>query len=195
MITILAIAGTSGSGKSSVAQLLTGLYDIPEVISTTTREMRFGEVDGDHYNFASIDDFTSLIKDEKLIEYSKHPSSGDFYGMSIDAVRKAADKSGNGMVVAVLDPNGVKSAHNFSSLNHDISVVSFFLEASHETCERRIKAALDNGESPSRVGARLARLASESDWRYAFDYTYRVFNDDEDLKETELASKILERVS
>ncbi|ELP6119189.1 TPA: hypothetical protein I7730_14570 [Vibrio vulnificus] len=195
MITILAIAGMSGSGKSSVARILTEFYDIPEVTSTTTRSLRAGEVNGVHYHFVNVEGFQSLISDNKLIEYSQHPSTGDFYGMSVDAVKETASKSKMGFVVAVLDPNGVKSAHQFADINPDVTVISFFLESSQETCEKRIRAALTNGECPSRVKARLDRLAGESNWHTAFDYTYRVFNDDEYLKESDLALQILERAS
>ncbi len=73
------ISGPSGSGKDTV---LKGVFEkMPEIefsISSITRDMRPGEVEGEKYNFVSRECFEQMIADDKLLEYNIF--LGNFYG-------------------------------------------------------------------------------------------------------------------
>ena len=47
-------------------------------VSHTTRQPREGEVDGVHYNFASVDQMKKEIDEGKFIEYAE--VHGNYYG-------------------------------------------------------------------------------------------------------------------
>lgn len=69
---VVIISGPSGSGKSSLCkELLKGFSNIYFSVSSTTRKIRDGEVDGVHYNFISLDDFNDGINNGVFLEYAK----------------------------------------------------------------------------------------------------------------------------
>ena len=53
-IKILALFGPSGSGKDTLAKILTTQENINEIISCTTRPMREYEQDGVDYHFLTV---------------------------------------------------------------------------------------------------------------------------------------------
>ncbi|MFA6272407.1 MAG: guanylate kinase [Patescibacteria group bacterium] len=73
------ISGPSGAGEDSVIEGLRNHFDIERVITTTTREKRKGESEGNPYYFVSKKDFKSKIKKGEFIEYAEE-YNGNFYG-------------------------------------------------------------------------------------------------------------------
>ena len=68
---VFIISGPSGSGKDTLLKKL--FEQCPELkfsISSITRGMREGEVEGEKYNFISREKFESMIKEDKLLEYN-----------------------------------------------------------------------------------------------------------------------------
>ena len=62
---LIIISGPSGSGKDTVLKEL--FKKMPEVefsISSVTRNMRDGEVEGEKYNFISREKFQLMIKED-----------------------------------------------------------------------------------------------------------------------------------
>ena len=85
---ILVLSGPSGAGKSSLLNEV--INDIGECyfsISTTTRPIREGEVDGVHYYFVDEDDFKKDIEADNFLEYAF--VHGNYYGTSIKPVKEA----------------------------------------------------------------------------------------------------------
>lgn len=85
---ILVLSGPSGAGKSSLLNEI--INDIGECyfsISTTTRSMREGEIDGVHYHFVSEAEFKKDIEEEFFLEYAF--VHGNYYGTSIKPVKEA----------------------------------------------------------------------------------------------------------
>lgn len=129
---MIILTGPSASGKTVIAYNLDKKYGITKAITTTTREMRVGEVNGKDYYFVSKEEFENLIKEDKLVEHACY--SGNFYGCSKSEV---ADNK-----VVVLDPNGLRS---FKALN-DKHLVSFFIETPEEEREKRMIERQDKSE-------------------------------------------------
>ena len=86
--TVLVLSGPSGAGKSSLIKKIS--QDIGEYyfsISTTTRPIRKGEVDGVDYHFVTKEEFEKDIEADNFLEYATVHSN--YYGTSIKPVRKA----------------------------------------------------------------------------------------------------------
>lgn len=85
---ILVLSGPSGAGKSSLLNEV--INDIGECyfsISTTTRPMRDGEINGVHYYFVDEDEFKKDIEEDLFLEYAF--VHGNYYGTSIKPVKEA----------------------------------------------------------------------------------------------------------
>jgi guanylate kinase len=85
---ILVLSGPSGAGKSSLLNEI--INDIGECyfsISTTTRPIRDGEINGVHYHFVSEAEFKKDIEEEFFLEYAF--VHGNYYGTSTKPVKEA----------------------------------------------------------------------------------------------------------
>ncbi len=85
---ILVVSGPSGAGKSTLINaMMKDLGDCYFSISTTTRPMREGEVDGVHYHFVTKEEFEKDIQEGHFLEYALVHSN--YYGTSLKPVKKA----------------------------------------------------------------------------------------------------------
>ena len=106
---ILVLSGPSGAGKSTLLNKV--IDDIGECyfsISTTTRPIRDGEVNGIHYHFVSESEFKQDIEDEMFLEHAY--VHGNYYGTSIRPVKRAL-KSGK-LVIFDIDVQGNTVVNN-----------------------------------------------------------------------------------
>ena len=69
---LIVICGASASGKTTLAKYLEKKYNIKRVVTTTTRDMREGEVDGVDYNFISHEEALESIKNNEFLEYVEY---------------------------------------------------------------------------------------------------------------------------
>ncbi|MBQ7573910.1 MAG: guanylate kinase [Clostridia bacterium] len=72
------MSGPSGTGKGTICQELLKTEDIYLSISSTTREIRKGEVDGVTYNYTSVEEFEKMIENSQMLEYAKYGEN--YYG-------------------------------------------------------------------------------------------------------------------
>lgn len=83
---LVVLVGKSGSGKDTIARELIKNEDFLPMVSTTTRPMREGEVDGVDYNFVSKEVFGNTIMEDGFLEYRKYKTINNgkpdlwFYG-------------------------------------------------------------------------------------------------------------------
>lgn len=66
---IFILTGKSASGKDTILKTLVKECNFQPIISTTTRPMRDGEVDGADYFFISEEEFKNKIKRNEFLEY------------------------------------------------------------------------------------------------------------------------------
>ena len=103
---VFIISGPSGSGKDTLLiELFKKCPEIEFSISSITRDMRVGEVQGEKYNFISREEFEKMIAEDMLLEYNCYV--GNYYGTPKAPV-VAATKAGKDIIIEV-DVNG---AHN-----------------------------------------------------------------------------------
>ena len=118
---IVTLTGPSLSGKSTLESLLVK-YGFSQVISTTTRQPRPYEVDGQHYYFVSVEKFCKDLEDEKFVEFTVF--NGDSYGATVEELDRIHAKGKP--VVIVVDPSGKDQIRDWAARN-DWKVLSLFM--------------------------------------------------------------------
>lgn len=136
---MIVLSGASASGKTEVAKVLASKYGIGKMITTTTRPMRVGEVDGKDYFFVTKEQFESMLKRDKFVEHTIY--NGNYYGSGRDQI-------GDNKCV-VIDAAGLRS---YSALKNEKFIVTFFLNASEETRLERMKG---RGDRPQDIERRI----------------------------------------
>ena len=121
---MIVLAGASASGKTEVAKMLAAKYGIVKAITTTTRDMRVGEINGRDYFFVDKDQFTKMIEDGRFVEFTIY--NDNLYGSTKDQI--AMNKC------VVVDPAGLKA---YIALNNP-DIITFFLDSKEETRRQRM---------------------------------------------------------
>src|SRR5205085_11115018 len=85
---LVIISGVSGVGKSEVMKRLLTYpeLNIQKLITTTTRPLRTGEVDGQDYYFTSKEKFLKDIANNQFLEYVEY--NNNYYGTSRNSLEK-----------------------------------------------------------------------------------------------------------
>jgi len=154
----------------------------PEIkfsISSITRPMRQGEVEGGKYHFISREEFEELIKNDALLEYNIFV--GNYYGTPKAPVVEALDR-GEDMILE-LDVNGAALVKQ--KMPEAISV--FIMPPSFEVLKNRLSSR--GTEAPEVVQKRLNVALGEI--KRAADYDFIVVNDKLNEATNDLLSVIL----
>lgn len=163
---LIIVSGPSGSGKDTVLKELFKL--MPEIkfsISSVSRSMREGEIQGEKYNFITREEFEGLIKEDKLLEYNVY--CGNYYGTPRGPVDEAVS-NGNEIVLEV-DVNGAANVRKKCSDCFSV----FIMPPSFEVLEKRL---LGRGTESSEVVAKRLDEA-KAEIKRANEYDYIVVND------------------
>lgn len=159
-------SGPSGSGKDTVLKSV--LVRCPEVmlsISSITRDMRVGEVEGEKYHFISREEFEQLIRDDMLLEYNVFV--GNYYGTPKKPVEDALE-SGHDVILEI-DVNG--AAQIMKKRPDAVSI--FIMPPSLPELKRRLCGR--GTDSAEVIEKRLQSALSEIE--RAVNYDYIVVND------------------
>jgi guanylate kinase len=129
---MVTICGPSTTGKSTLANLFKE-QGYKEIVSTTTRPMRTGEIEGESYYFVKDGYFKDLIAHNELVE---HDSVGQyFYGVSKEAISKVLD-AGNPAVL-VITPQGANNVEQYCNENN-INLVKVYVNNKMELLIERL---------------------------------------------------------
>jgi guanylate kinase len=165
---ILVLSGPSGAGKSSlISKISDHIGPTYFSISTTTRAMREGEIDGVHYHFVSVDAFKQEIEQEMFLEYAV--VHGNYYGTSLGPVKKAL-KEGK-LVIFDIDVQGHDAVQSRLS---DITTSVFITTPSLEELQRRLH---NRSTDSQEVIERRIQMAKREVQRIS-EYDFLVVNDD-----------------
>lgn len=141
---IILIAGPSGAGKTSIAHYLKTHYQIPRVVTHTTRPRRPDEKDGSSYYFETPASFKKL----HLFEAVKY--NGYLYGSSREGLKRAWQKSD--LVSLIVEIQGVESY--LQKLGQQVYFL--YVTAAKDELRQRL---LKRGDSPALVQKRLTGAA------------------------------------
>ena len=177
---ILVLSGPSGAGKSTILKEI--MDDIGECyfsISTTTRPIRTGEVDGVDYHFVTKEEFQKDIDDDMFLEYAN--VHGNYYGTSIRPVKKAL-KDGK-LVIFDIDVQGNTVVTNrLGDITTSVFISPPTLSALKERLEGRETDTQEVINNRLKMAKREIQRISE--------YDYLIINDD-----LEEASAILKTIA
>lgn len=146
---LILIAGPSGAGKTTVSRYLTDKYQIPRVLTHTTRKPRLGEKNGVDYYFEDEASFSKLHFFES-VNYSGHQ-----YGSSKEALDLAWQK--HEVVSLIVDVTGVESY--VEKLAEQVLFI-YVTVTDLSIIEERMRARGDSQES---IAARTASAEHQRD--------------------------------
>ncbi|QSZ41017.1 guanylate kinase [Sulfurimonas aquatica] len=177
---VLVLSGPSGAGKSSlINRIADDIGDYYFSISTTTREIRDGEVDGVHYHFVDKEEFEQDIKDDYFLEYAT--VHGNHYGTSIKPVKEALSKGK--LVIFDIDVQGNTAINNRLG---DITTSVFITPPSLSELRRRLVSR--STDSDEVIDKRL-KMAKREIQRTS-EYDFLIINDDLDV-----AAEVLKQIA
>jgi len=157
---LLVVSGPSGVGKSTITNRLRDDDQFWISVSTTTRNMRTGEVDGVDYHFVSDESFDAMVKNSEFLEWASF--AGAKYGTPRKAVEKALQSGKN--VILEIELNGARQVRKNSK-----DAVLIFIEPPswEELTSRLVKRGTESADSTQ---ARLDRAKEELSAASEFDY-------------------------
>lgn len=165
---IVLITGPSGAGKSTFVQaLMADDSRLAFSVSTTTRPIREGELNGREYDFVDEKKFMQLVDEGAFVEWARVHDN-------LYATRKSRlDEMAAAGKIPLLDID-VQGGVNVIDI-YDTELVSVFLfPPSWDELEHRLRSrATDTDEV---ISTRLKNARTEVD--YAARYQYWIVNDD-----------------
>lgn len=164
---VFVVAGPSGSGKDTLfKELFKRKPEIKFSISSITRPMRVGEVEGEKYNFITREKFLNMLENDELLEYNEY--IGNYYGTPKAPVIAAIEK-GEDILIEV-DVNGAKEI--CQKLPEAVTV--FIMPPSYQELKRRLSGR--GTETQDLIDKRMKEALNEIARATEFDYI--VVNDD-----------------
>lgn len=160
------ISGPSGSGKDSVLKKVFQLNpNVAFSISSITRAMRVGEIEGEKYNFITREQFENMIANDELLEHNIF--LGNYYGTPkapvINCINKGQD------ILIEVDVNGAAKIRQ--KMPEAISI--FIMPPSLEILKKRLTGRGTDGADV--IEKRLFEALREISC--AKDYDYIIVND------------------
>jgi guanylate kinase len=167
---IVLITGPSGAGKSSfIHKLMDELPRLAFSVSTTTRPIREGEVDGRDYDYVDASVFDSLVDEDAFVEWAKvHDNCYGTRKSRLQSMIQAGQ-------IPVLDID-VQGGVNVIDMYGSDLVSVFLFPPSWEELERRLVSR--ETDTPDVIATRLHNARTEVG--FAPRYKYWIVNDELD---------------
>tara|TARA_B100000780_G_scaffold183807_1_gene128976 strand:- start:1461 stop:2117 length:657 start_codon:yes stop_codon:yes gene_type:complete len=176
---LIILSSPSGAGKSTLARrLMTWDPSLAFSVSSTTRQMREGEVHGTDYFFVDETEFIQQVHDGHMLEHAH--VFGKFYGSPKGPVDAAIAQGQD--VLFDIDWQGAQQILNSALQKHVLSI--FILPPSIVELQRRLE---ERGQDTAQtIAKRMQKSWGEiSHWS---GYDYVLINDDLDTTEEKLKS-------
>lgn len=165
--TLYIVAAPSGAGKSSLVNaLIKRLSFVFLSISHTTRSMRPGEEEGEHYHFIDKETFLDMVGDGDFLEHAE--VFGNYYGTSQIWVEGELNKGHD--VILEIDWQGAQQIRHLMPKSKSIYILPPSREALHDRLEKRSQ------DSEEVIQKRMAEATSEMSHYHEFDYL--IINED-----------------
>jgi guanylate kinase len=165
---LIVISGPSGVGKSTISSEIVKRLDAHLCRSSTTRLKGENEVDGEHYNFISTEDFLKGIRQESFLEYAE--VFGNHYGTLWQPVEDALEEGRT--VLLEIDVQGGLSV---KKIYKDVQLI--FIVPPHSRDLQKRMDGRQRGEDEDSKKKRLQGAGEETAkaWQH---YDHMVINDD-----------------
>lgn len=183
---VVVISGPSGVGKSTLCGRLCDRLPAEFSVSVTTRTIRPGEVDGQHYRYISPADFDKVKSGGGLLESAT--VYGHSYGTPLEPVQRALAE--RRVIILEIDINGCVQVRE----KYPRALTFFVLPPNPEEQRRRIVGRKTDVESE--IARRLAKADGEI--RHAREsgcYDHFLINDNLDETTASIESIIRKELS
>jgi len=174
---LIVISGPSGCGKGTICKELRARHpEIKVSVSTTTREIRAGEVEGRDYRYISKEEFERQVQEGEFLEYARI-YSGNYYGTPKRYVKETL-LAGDDLILEIDIQGALQVKEKFEE-----GVFIFLVPPSMEELHRRL---VQRGrETPELIMERFKSAYEEMN--FINRYNYVVTNDkvDEAIKKIE----------
>ena len=171
--TIFLISGPSGVGKDSVIKKLNeSNANIKNIITITTRKIRENEISNKDYIFVNKQEFETLIKKQKLIEWSE--VYGNYYGVPLDQIENNLQKQNK--IIIKTDIQGIKKLKQ----KFENAITIFIMPPDIKTLLKRLKSR--KTDSIEDITKRSDIAIKEMEEKNIFDHIQ--INKDGDLMNT-----------
>ena len=174
---LIVISGPSGCGKGTICKELSARHpEIKVSVSTTTREIRAGEVEGRDYRYISKEEFERQVQEGEFLEYARI-YSGNYYGTPKRYVKETL-LAGDDLILEIDIQGALQVKEKFEE-----GVFIFLVPPSMEELHRRL---VQRGrETPELIMERFKSAYEEMN--FINRYNYVVTNDkvDEAIKKIE----------
>ena len=174
---LIVISGPSGCGKGTICKELRARHpEIKVSVSTTTREIRAGEVEGRDYRYISKEEFERQVQEGEFLEYARI-YSGNYYGTPKKYVKETL-MAGDDLILEIDIQGALQVKEKFEE-----GVFIFLVPPSMEELHRRL---VQRGrETPELIMERFKSAYEEMN--FINRYYYVVTNDkvDEAIKKIE----------
>lgn len=167
---LVIISGPSGVGKSTICAKLVEKTDAFLSTSATTREKGEGEIDGQHYQFISTEQFEQKINQEYFLEYAN--VFGNYYGTPWQPIEDCIE-SGR-IVLLEIDVQGAIAVKKV----FDAATMIFILPPHKSELGKRMGTRA-RGETQQSAQIRLEAASQETAKAWQF-YDHMVINDNLD---------------
>jgi guanylate kinase len=160
---LIIIAGGSGTGKTSVENLLAQDPQIVKLISTTTRPKREGEEHGKDYYFIGKEEFETELEKGQFLEHVIYDSN--YYGIHgkvVDLILETQKKNG----VIIVDVEGMRQIKKYCQ-EKDYKTISFWFRT--RTVAKMVEHMRKRGTSDEEIIRRLIIEDEESEYINEFD--------------------------
>jgi len=176
---VFVVTGPTGSGKTTVCRYLLEQFNMPQVITHTTRAPRAGEVNNVDYYFETPTSFATK-------HYLEHVTySGNQYGSSREGLQAAWEKAP--LISIVLDTAGaVTYAQELG-----VQAVVIYLEVTQQ--DALIARLTKRGDEASRIQKRVASKEYERDQQLPaglVGHAHVIVNDDWEQTKAELQTLV-----
>ena len=160
---LVVISGFSGVGKGTVIRHMMETHEgYAYSVSATTREMREGEKDGVDYFFITEEEFTRMIRDHELIEYTNY--CDHFYGTPKKFVRRMLEEGKD--VILEIETQGA----NLIRRQFPDALLMFIMPPSGEELLNRLNGR--GSETDRVIRQRMQRAAREAECIDDYDYVF-----------------------
>jgi Guanylate kinase len=163
---LLCVIGPSGSGKSTYVHYVKEKMHFGEIISTTTRVPRKGEIDGVDYHFVSHQEFLEM----DMIQRDEY--ANQFYGTAQKDLDNAYQN--NDFAFMVVTYEGAQMFKKlFVERNFDIEVVTVFIYTPIEELRQRM---IHRGDDIEKVNERIDNIQKRKEYenKEKTDYVFYV---------------------
>ena len=169
------ISAPSGAGKTSMLKAArASLPNLAVAVSHTTRVMRPGEIDGQHYYFVNEDEFNTLQSQDAFVEHAL--VFGNYYGTSKQAINSLLTSGKD--VVLEIDWQGARQIRDI----YPDAVSVFILPPTLASLQQRLE---ERGQDSASVIATRMQAAKQEISHYD-EYNHLIINDNFDTAVAQL---------